>query len=93
MVPLLKIFCVKLPTDLLCRIINTGPDYIKLPQNRHTGELTPINHNYTTVKTASMNKIMHVVKPNAINVDWPPHDSKKCIPEKNCKDHPHWYQP
>ena len=33
-----------------------------------------------------MNEIMHIVKPNVINVNWPPHDNKKCIPDKNNKD-------
>ena len=73
--PLLKIFSTKLPTNLLCTIINISPNHITSPTNRHIGELTPLNHNYTTVKTASENEIMHIVKTNAINVNQPPHDN------------------
>ena len=41
-VPLLKIFNAKLLTNVLCTIINTDPDHITLPRNRHIGKLTPL---------------------------------------------------
>ena len=75
-------------TNLLCTIINTGPEHITMPRNRNIGKLTPLNENYTTVHTASINEIMHVVKLNVINADWTPHDYKNCAPEKNHKDQP-----
>ena len=33
-----------------------------------------------------MNEIMHAVKSKIINLNWTPHDNKKCIPDKNHKD-------
>ena len=85
-VPLLKIFSTKLPTNLLCTIINTGPDHISLPRNRHIGKLMPLNNNYTMVNTASANDIMHVAKPGT------PCDNKN-IPDEIIKTNPHWYLP
>ena len=40
-IPLLKIFGVKLPMHLLCTIMNTGSNDIILPKNWHIGEMTP----------------------------------------------------
>ena len=85
-VPLLKIFSVKLPINLLCTVINISPEHISLPRNRHIGELTELNHNYTAVHTASVNRITHVVRPNIINANWTLLDNKNHIPHRNHKD-------
>ena len=85
-VPLLKIISKKLPTQLLCTIINMGPDHIKIPKNRHIDNLTPLNHTYTTTKTAFMNEITHIVKPNTIKFDWLLHNDEMCTPNKHHKD-------
>ena len=81
-VSLLKIFSTKLPTNLLCSIINISPDHITLPGNRHICELTPLNHNYTAQHTASINKITHVVRSSVTNANWTPLDNENILPHK-----------
>ena len=39
--PSSKIFNAKLPPNLLCTVINIGPNDITLSKNRHIGELAP----------------------------------------------------
>ena len=69
---LLKIFNAKIPPNLLCTVINIGPNNITLPKNRHIGKLALIPDHDTIVHTASVNETTHAVKSNIINDNWTP---------------------
>ena len=78
-VPLLKIFSTKLPTNLLCNIINISPDNIILPRNIHIGKLISLDHSGIFVHTVYINDITHVVDPSITHAN--------CMPPKNKNQH------
>ena len=85
-VPLLKIFSTKLPTNLLCTVINISPDNVVLPRNRHIEELNPLNHSDTSVYTVTINEIMHTVKQSTINADSTPLNNRKQHSRNTCEN-------
>ena len=68
-VPLLKIFGIKLPVHLLCTIINTIPCNVILPNNWHIVEIKPLSYADNSAQPPSINEVTHGLNPDTIGIN------------------------
>ena len=85
-VQVFKIYGEKLPLQLLCTIVNTGPGIIFIPKHRNLGEMKPLNTYDDQVESLMVNEITYKIDSDQVNTKPTQTQKSHCTQSESTND-------